>query len=182
MSYVGQCVRVRFGVLLLFAILLVLASCSDDTGSTDADERQTQPYAVLRDDAWSLREAVDPPADDPVASIDRPALAWYAEYVRAAPSFDLVRLSGHEVAFDDARSEMERVGFELRDVNVENWSAAGGTADDDPAGPTILLLENGGSTFMLLSYDIELETLATLADAVEPVDESGWIGAGGVVR
>jgi hypothetical protein len=36
-------------------------------------------YAVLTDDTWTLQEAVDPPADAPFASHERPPLEWHAE-------------------------------------------------------------------------------------------------------
>ena len=50
-------------------------------------------YAVLRHGDWRLQEVADPPADDRVASIERPRPDWYAEYVATTSSSDvMVRL------------------------------------------------------------------------------------------
>ena len=37
-------------------------------------------YTLLSSDAWTLVEAHDPLADDPLAGNERPPLDWYAEY------------------------------------------------------------------------------------------------------
>jgi hypothetical protein len=84
----------------------------------------------------------------------------------------MVRLSGHQATFDRARSELEGVGFALEEVNVKNWTGVGGTTTETGARPTVIVLHNGGSSLMLLSYDLALAALTQLAGAVETVDET----------
>ena len=59
----------------------------------------------------------DPPADAPIASLERPPLEWYAEYVQSSTSqSSMVRLSGHRATFDETRAALEELGFALDDV------------------------------------------------------------------
>ncbi|MDP9402051.1 MAG: hypothetical protein M3P85_01675 [Actinomycetota bacterium] len=172
----------RLRVILLAVLLIVTAGCGSESTSQEGTEKSGRRYAVLRDDTWRLQEALDPPTDDRVASIERPALDWYAEYVRTtASSSEMVRLSGHEATFDRARSELEGVGFVLEEVNLTTWTGVGGTTSETGARPTVIVLDSGGSSFMLLSYDLELAALTQLANAVETVDETTWVEGGGVV-
>ena len=46
----------------------------------------------------------------------------------------------------------------------------------------LVLLDNGISSLMLLSYELELGALTRLAGAIESVDEKDWTDGGGVVR
>ena len=138
---------------------------------------------MLVDDAWTLQEAVDPPVDDPIASLDRPPLDWYAEYVRSSPTeSQMVRLSGHRMTFDEARADLEDLGFEFADIEVDGWRSIGGSATADPVGPAVVLLENGSTSLMVLTYELELDDLAEVAGTIEAVDEATWVDAGGVVR
>ena len=64
----------RLSVLLLGATF-VLTACSDDdltnppyTSSAPSAESS---YAVMTDDAWTLHEAIDPPADAPIVARQR---------------------------------------------------------------------------------------------------------------
>ncbi|MBA2387673.1 MAG: hypothetical protein H0V69_11385 [Acidimicrobiia bacterium] len=177
----------RTARVLLLAATLAVTACSDDDNaqpsSSSSDPSSDSAYAVLTEDAWTLQDAVDPPADAPIVSVEQPPLEWDAEYVRSSASeFAMVRLSGHHATFNDTRSTLEGLGFTLDDVPLTQWHRAGGSADADPASPTIILLDNGPITLMVLSYDLDLDQLTTIADTVEGVDQPAWIAAGGVVR
>lgn len=172
-------------VLLLGATLAVTA-CSDDDLTQPSSSSSSAPalestYAVLTDDAWTLQEAVDPPADAPIASIERPPLEWYAEYVQSSTSESvMVRLSGHQATFDDTRSALEDLGFTLDDLSMQHWRGAGGSAD--PASPTIVVLANGSTTLTALSYELDLDRLTAIAETIEGVDQSTWVAAGGDIQ
>lgn len=100
--------RVRsLRVVLLSVVLMVTAACSSKSPSNQGTREAEHRYAVLRDDAWRLREAVDPLTDDGVSSAERPALDWYAEYVpKNSSSGGTVRLSGHRATFHRTRSSL----------------------------------------------------------------------------
>ncbi|MGQ0521773.1 MAG: hypothetical protein ACT4PX_11570 [Actinomycetota bacterium] len=170
-------------ILSVCAVCLsVTPACGQDAASRDRDDLGDHPYALLRDSTWQLQEALDPP-DDSEASIERPVLDWYAEYAKTTQSgSQMVRLSGHRATFDVARSELEDIGLVLDEVDVEDWTAVGGTTAETGSRPTAVLLDKGGSSLMLLSYELELDVLARLAGVIVPVDQEGWIDAGGVVR
>lgn len=176
--------RVRLNPVVSLAVLLMVApACRAESTSNQGARRAEHRYAVLHDGAWRLQEAVDPPPDDHGASIERPPLDWYAEYVPATSSSgQALRLSGHQASFHRARSELEDLGFILDEVDVENWTGVGGTTAESGARPTLVLLHNGRSSLMLLSYEIELGALTRLAGAIETVDEKAWTDGGGVVR
>jgi hypothetical protein len=177
----------RLSVLLLGATLAVTA-CSDDDDLTQPSSSSSAPalestHAVLTDDAWTLQEAVDPPADAPIASIERPPLEWYAEYVQSSTSESaMVRLSGHQATFDDTRSALEDLGFTLDDLSMQHWRGAGGSAPADPASPTIVVLANGSTTLTALSYELDLDRLTAIAETIEGVDQSTWVAAGGEIQ
>jgi hypothetical protein len=179
----GQSVLVgTLRLLLVAASVVASVGCGDDAESSGDDDGADEPYALLSDDAWVLQEAVDPPADDPISSIERPPLDWYAEYVRSSPTeSQMVRLSGHRTTFDDARTELEDVGFAFDVIEVDGRRSVGGSAAGDPAGPAVVLLETGSTSLMVLSYELEVDDLAELADAIEAVDETTWVNAGGVL-
>lgn len=171
------------GLILLSVLLAIAAACDRaEPGSQEGAQQAEHRYALLRDGAWRLQDAADPAADDRVASIERPPLDWYAEYVETAPRRAMVRLSGHRATFDGARSELEEVGFVLDDVDIESWTATGGTTTETGSRPTVILLDNGGSSLILLSYELGADALAQLAGAVETADDAAWARAGGVVR
>jgi hypothetical protein len=94
----------------------------------------------------------------------------------------MVRLSGHRATFDTTRAALEELGLALDDVALQHWQAAGGSAPGDPASPTIIVLPNGPSTLMTLSYELDLDQLTEIADTVEGVDQANWIAAGGVIQ
>jgi len=177
---------------LLLALVFSGGACSGDearTGEAPTSARrgardEAARYAVLDDPSWRLQEAVRPGAGDPLRSVERPPLVWYAEYVAApTPSEGLmVRLSGHDVPAAQARAALEAVGFELGPVAVAGWSATGGSSPADPSGPDVLLLDHGPGSFLLLSYEVDVEALARLAARLRVLDEQGWVRVGGVLR
>jgi hypothetical protein len=91
-SPAGHACEVRRLSVLLFGAALAVTACSDDddltqpSSSSSSAPSDASVYAVMTDDAWTLQEAVDPPADSPIASIERPPLEWYAEYVQSSAS------------------------------------------------------------------------------------------------
>jgi hypothetical protein len=178
----------RLSVLLLGATLAVTACSDDDDLTQPSSSSSSAPalestYAVLTDDAWTLQEAVDPPADAPIASIERPPLEWYAEYVQSSTSESaMVRLSGHQASFDDTRSALEDLGFTLDDLSMQHWRGAGGSAPADPASPTIVVLANGSTTLTALSHELDLDRLTAIAETIEGVDQSTWVAAGGEIQ
>ena len=162
---------------------MVAAACGSKSPSNQGAREAEHRYAVLRDDAWRLKEAVDPRADDGVSSVERPALDWYAEYVAAnSSSGGTLRLAGHRTTFHRARAELEELGFHLDEVDVDNWTGVGGSSAETGSKPTLVLLDHGSSSLTLLSYDLELDALSQLAAHVQGVDETAWTDAGGVVR
>lgn len=170
-------------MVLLSVLLMVAAGCESESPSNQGAREAEHRYAVLRDDAWRLQEAVDPPADDRVSSVERPALDWYAEYVPTnSSSGGTLRLSGHRATFHRARSDLEELGFELEEVDADNWTGVGGSTAETGSRPTLVLLDHGSSSLILLSYDLELDALTQLAAQVQSVDETAWTDAGGVVR
>lgn len=170
-------------MVLLSVMLMATAACGSKSPSNLGAREAEHRYAVLRDDAWRLQEAVDPLADDGVASVERPALDWYAEYVpKNSSSGGTLRLSGHRATFHRARSELEELGFDLDEVDVDNWTGVGGSTAETGSRPTLVLLDHGSSSLILLSYDLELDALTQLAAHVQSVDETAWIDAGGLVR
>lgn len=170
-------------VVLLSVLLLVAAACGSKSPSNLGASEGEHRYAVLREDAWRLQEAVGPRAGDSVSSVERPALDWYAEYVpKNSSSGGTLRLSGHRATFHRVRSELEDLGFDLDEVDVGNWTGVGGSTAETGSRPTLVLLDHGSSSLTLLSYDLELEALTQLAAHVKSVDETAWTDAGGVVR
>lgn len=183
----GHACQVRRLSVLLLGATLAVTGCSDDDLAQSSSRNSAPPdesvYALLTDDDWTLQEAVDPPADAPIASIERPPLEWYAEYVQSSANESaMVRLSGHQATFDETRAALEELGFTLNDISLQQWQGAGGSAPADPASPTIIVVANGETTLMMLSYEKNLDQLMAIADTVEGVDQSTWVAAGGVIQ
>lgn len=174
-------------VALVCAIVLaaLTGGCSSDSEkvvptSSDADRH----YALLADAGWTLQEAIDPRADDPLIAAERPALDWYDEYVRSpsATESQMVRVSGHEADFDESRGAFEDRGYQLDDVTIAGRQAAGGFLPGDTPRSSLLVLDNNGSTLLVLSYELNLADLTALAEKIRPVSAAAWIAAGGVIR
>ena len=183
----GMLARVRRLPILLLGAVLAVTACSENDDLTQPSTNSSAPadesvYAVLTDDAWTLQEAVDPPADAAIASIERPPLKWYSEYVQSSANESaMVRLSGHQATFDDTRSALEDLGFTLNDLSLQHWQGSGGSAPADRGSPTIIVLANGATTLMAFSYELDLDQLTAIANTIEGVDQSTWVAAGGVI-
>jgi hypothetical protein len=168
------------GMFLASLVLVVVPACSDR--ATQSGPNQVS-YALIRDPGWTLHEAIDPHPHDPLTTAERPPLDWWAEYVQMSPSESrMVRLSGHRASFAETRAELEMLGFALEDVTAGRWTGARGTSVDDQVGPQVVVLDAEGWSLLMLSYELELGPLTELAAAVEVVDESTWVSAGGVIR
>lgn len=168
-------------VVVIGVSAVALAACSDGDVAGDIDA-PAGIYAVQTDDGWQLQEAVDPTADDPVAANERPALDWYAEYVRSEYT-EMVRLSGHGADVEAAQAGLEQLGFTFDSVTVAGHEEALAGADPrDESSPEVLLVKSGDRTLMALSYDVEREVLADFMQSVEVTGRDDWVAAGGVVR
>ncbi len=164
----------------VLALILSLAACTDESGAPVAKQRE--PYALLRADGWTLQEAVDPPPDDPVATTEHPPLAWYAEYVSSTSGgARMVRLSGHDGPISVARRELEARGFMFVAGSVDDHQALRMSSSADPAGPSLVVLANGETTLMLLSYDVRGPELEHLAARLVVVSRAAWVAAGGQI-
>lgn len=163
----------------------VVAGCTDEGGGSARPDgvAASDGYALLRDAQWVLREAVDPPAGDPAASAQRPPVEWYVEYERAPSGLEsqLVVISGHEPELEETRSQLAASTFELAETPVDGWPAVGGVSGD-PVGPGILVLDDGDRSIMVLSYELSVDQLASLAARIETVDSATWTAAGGIIR
>ena len=170
--------RIGFAVILTAA---ALTGCSDDDATTGGNAA-SETYAVQTDDGWQLQEAVDLAADDPIATRQRPPLDWYGEYVRSDHT-QMVRLSGHDATLSDTQSELEKLGFELRDVTLPGGGKGfAGNHPDDESSPEVLLVQSGERTIMALSYDVSPDVLLGFMASVEGADRDEWVNAGGVIR
>ena len=178
--------------LLMCPIASLATGCSrDSTEATPASTSATTAatYALLEDPAWTLKSAVDPPANDPVALLERPPLDWYDEYEhlsgRTAPGASVigqsVRISGHATNLARTEALLTPRGFKSRGVDVKGWRAVQlRILGDTP--PAIIVLDRGTSVLMILSYELRIEALARLASTIKLVDRSHWISAGGIVQ
>lgn len=178
--------------LLMCSIAALVTSCS--TASTGAipsstSATTTKTYALLDDPAWTLKEAVDPPSNDPVASIEQPPVDWYDEYEHfsdpLAPGARVigqsVRISGHATNLARTEALLAAKGFESRAVDVKGWRAVQLRIPGDTP-QAIIVLDRGTSVLTVLSYELTIEELARLASTIKLVDRSHWISAGGVVQ
>ena len=174
-------------VAFAFCIVAAVASCSSTHGSssapTDAGGVAAGRYALLTDGAWKLQEAVDFAANDPNASVEKPAVDWYDEYVRSTrTSSQMVRVSGHLADFNQSRAEIEKLGIALHEVTINGWRAVGGLISDVSPPGALLVLDHGSSAIEMLSYELSLDELSALASRIKLADSATWIRAGGIVR
>ena len=154
-------------VRLVVAIAALMIACDGGgSGASEDADGSGQPYVTLADEAWPLQEAIDPVPDAPLTALERPPLLW---------------LSGHDATLARTRSELEALGFAFGDVPVDGWRAVGGETPDG-SGASIVVLDNGPTSLMVLSHEIGVEELADLAAHVDRVDQAAWVAAGGVVR
>ena len=176
---------------LVAALLVPSVGCggtSPPPGAQGADgtdspvSRIVSSYAILEADGWVLQEAVDPAVADPAVPAEPVPLTWWSEYVRSrAGSSEMVRLSGHDEDFARAGAVMSGLGFELNEAEEPGWRVLRGRGRD-PVGPSLVVMANGSSSLMLLSYELEPDELSALAASVSLVDQAAWVSAGGVVR
>jgi hypothetical protein len=179
--------------LMLCSIAPSLNGCS--TASKRAtvssrDGKTTQMYALLNDPAWTLKRAIDPPANSPFATIEHPPLDWYDEYEhlsgRVAPGVRVigqeVRISGHATSLAQTEALLAAQGFKSHPVAVEGWRAVQLSNAGDPTPEALIVLDRGTSVLMVLSYELTINELARLASTIKLVDRSEWIRAGGVVQ
>jgi len=179
--------------LLLCAIAVLATGCSGGTTRATPEPTgaaTTKVYALLADPAWTLKKAVDPPANGPMASIERPPLDWYDEYEHlSGPLTPGVRVIGQSVrisgsATNLARTEtlLEAQGFKPQAVAVKGWRAVQLSHPGDATPEAVIVLDRGTSVLVVLSYELTVEELARLASTIKLVDRSTWIAAGGVVQ
>jgi hypothetical protein len=184
----------RRTIALLLCLIAPLATgCSGrSTGATpvSTSAETTKDYALLDDPAWTLKSAVDPPANGPMASIERPPLDWYDEYEhlsgKPAPGVRVigqaVRISRHATNLARSQALLAAQGFKSQGVDVKGWRAVQLSNPNDPTPEALILLDRGTSVLMVLSYELTVKELARLASTIKLVDRSDWIGAGGVVQ
>ena len=173
--------RPHLALLILTVAGLVASCCSSDppAGRTAGPTSHASVYFVVGTSGWSTKAAYKPRPDDPITSRAEPSLDWYAEHVRFLdPSRSMaVRLSGHEVPM--ARLEETLAGFSMRARQVHGLQARAGSGPD---GPQVVLLPVGpGYTVMTLSYELSIDDLVEWTNALQEVDEAGWVAAGGVI-
>jgi hypothetical protein len=164
-------------------LVLGLVACS---GSAPDEARETsvvgaeRTYALLVDEEWTLREAVEPAVGEPVLATEQPPSSWWSEYERVEGGSGLsVRLSGHRGGLEEAVALMERLGFVLDEVEVEGWSGVAGTSAVDPGGPAMMVLAHGSTSVVVLSYELDVGALTALGSSIEAVDEATWDRAAG---
>jgi hypothetical protein len=168
------------------AVLLVSGCASGSKAAQPASTRTDaeRHYALLADPGWTFKEAIDPRSDDPAAAAERPAVDWYDEYERStsANESQTVRISGHATTFEQSRTELEQQGFDFSAVTVDGWQSVGGVIPEDTPQSKVIVLANGTSSLLVLSYELSLDDLALLAEKVRPADKATWVAAGGVIR
>ena len=154
--------------------------------SASANTTPSETYALLDNSAWTLQQAIDPPADSPFALADLPPVDWYDVYDKllqrgtTTEEVDL-RISGHAACLNDAKALLHKRGFTVEAIEVKGWRAMRSTLPEKhPA--RILMLEHDDSVVMALSYALTFDELIQLAQQIKLVDRSEWIRAGGVVQ
>ena len=175
-------------VVSALAVALLAGACSDDDAAQDTAAASSTSttravtvagYTLLSGDAWTLAEAHDPPAHDPVTAEDHPPADWYAEYDGTGRAQGVhVRLSGHSMPLADTVDALEDLGFTLGDPTAA--SVVTGRSRDF-SGPVVVLVARGDRTVLLLSYDAELTLLQTLVPELLDVDSDGWLASGGTI-
>lgn len=143
-------------------------------------------YALLDDNAWTLKRAIDPPANSRFATLEHPPLDWYDEYDRSfehgsRTEVQAVRLSGHATSLARTETLLKAQGFALHTVAVKGWRAIRVSVPGETA-ESLLVLDHGDSVLMVLSYELTIEDMPRVASEIKLVDRSEWVRAGGVVQ
>jgi hypothetical protein len=174
--------------VLACSIAASVSSCSIAKGSTPSvtSAKTGKTYALLDDHAWTLKRAIDPPANSPFATLEHPPLDWYDEYERTVEhgsrtEGQAVRLSGHATSLARTETLLKAQGFELHTVAVKGWRAIRVTVPGETT-EALLVLDHSDSVLMVLSYELTIDDLARVAAKIKLVDRSEWIRAGGVVQ
>ena len=172
---------------------------SDVPDPVDATDGSAEPptYVLLRAPRWELTRALDPAGNEPLNQLEEPPVDWFAEYNRSTPGdpppdsgltgtvlqVESVRISGHQAGLDAFRAEYEALGFTFAPASVSGPLGAGAamTAGGAESDPAVLVVESGPMAVMLLSYQLTSDDLVTLAADLEPVDDAGWLVAGGEI-
>jgi hypothetical protein len=183
--------RLTIAVLMCSIAALATGCSKASTGATPSSTRATttKTYALLVDPAWTLKSAVDPPSNDPVASMEQPPVDWYDEYEHfsgpLAPGTSVigqsVRISGHATNLARTEALLTAKGFKSRGADAKGWRAVHLRIPGDTP-QAVIVLDRGTSVLMVLSYELTIEELARLASTIKLVDRSHWISAGGVVQ
>jgi hypothetical protein len=92
------------------------------------------------------------------------------------------RLSSHAADFADTISELEQYGYGYDMLMLDRGPAVGGSFANDTGGPVVVVLDNGSSALLLLSYQLDLVELGAVAERVVNVDLPTWLAMGGVVE
>ncbi len=176
----GRLRTTRRGLPLVIAAFVLTAACGSAPRRDEVDSpSHPSIYFVCEARGWTLRQARNPAADDPVSSKVEPTLDWYAEYERySAPNHsESVRVSGHDVSI--AELEKTLAGFELRTRDAAKYEARVGSGPD---GPRVVLLPVAGDyTVLTLSYELDLRELIQWSTSLRAVDEADWTAHGGVI-
>lgn len=149
---------------------------STPAGNGSEDSSPTEYFLHMSSD-WDLQEAVNPDEDWQFAEPE-PSLDWYAEYEYQPDLSQTVRLSGHRGALERIHKELP--GFDLHPVGVRGGDGLGGRGGG--GDPSVVLFEaRGDYAVMILSYEHDVEQLATWAKELRHVSEEEWVAAGGIV-
>jgi hypothetical protein len=140
-------------------------------------------FMQLRSAVWERDEAIRTLAQPPAFAAVEPSLDWWEEYHRDQPipggaeSQDL-RISGHRVALDKQVAELK--SFDTQPAQVgERRAVLATSAEGEPVAVSIAVRPD--YTVMALSYALNMEELAALAEALEPISEDDWLASGGRV-
>lgn len=166
--------------VVVFALFCLLTACSTSGGSASSTTGpHPSAYFVSGAQGWTTKQAHKPRPDDPISSRAEPTLDWSAQHERTPQTnpTQSVRLSGHRVSI--AKLEETLAGFELRSRAVMKKDGRAGTGPDGPR--VVLVPVSAAYTIMTLSYELGLDELVEWSNALRPIDEAGWVAAGGVI-
>lgn len=171
------------------AVAMILAACTADAGSTDGASATSTVvggpvmFMQLRNSEWERNQAIRPLAQPPAVAAIEPSLDWWEQHHRDQPipggveGQDL-RISGHHVALDAQVTELKSADTQPGEVGGRRAILA-----TSPEGkPVAVSIEvRPDYTVMALSYALNLDELAALAETLEPVTEDEWLASGGRV-
>lgn len=175
--------RGRLRILIVLALAAFVAACNSSGGSSTGAATPTRPsastYFVSGVQGWTTKQPYKPRADDPISFRAEPTLDWSSQHERSPdPTHSQrVRLSGHRVSIANLEETMQ--GFDLHSQGVMKKE---GRAGSGPDGPRVVLTPvSVDYTILTLSYELSLDELVDWSNSLRPVDEAGWVAAGGVI-